>query len=80
MPEAVYVLVGTYHTNGFGGGDPYTYDGALAAWAVHHYGLEALDAMLRLANDSQDFADQIADEWEKGLKPDALKGVTRALS
>lgn len=80
IPEAIYTLNGTYHTNGFGGSDPTVYDGALAAWAVHKYGLEVLDAMYRLARDGQDFVDQIAAEWEKRLKPDALRGVARALS
>lgn len=80
IPEAVYMFVGAYHTTGFGGSDPAVYSGALAAWAVHKYGLEALDAMYRLAIDGQVFADQIADEWEKGLKPDALRGVARALA
>ena len=53
---------------------------ALAAWAVHKYGLESLYALCRLGDDAIAFADQIADEWEALIKPDSLEGIMRAVS
>ena len=53
---------------------------ALAAWAVHKYGLESLDALCRLGDDATAFADQIADEWEDLIKPESLEGIMRAVS